>query len=344
MTTHFCLDIGETRVKVADVVSKGASLEALSMGMELIDPLFFKSDSEDVVEKTAKIVSNLLKQLKVSKKNVSIVLPDSFTYNQFIEVPLLNEKELFSAIKYQADQFIPMPLTEVNLDIEIVYEDAKTGKMMTLIAASPKKTIERVQKLAEHCGLIPDSAETETSALGRLFSTIYPKKPAQGEGDSGQLIVNLQNSSSSVYFFDENLGLITYSHNFQLGYALFLKEIQVNLNVDGAKSVEILSTMGLLEHSSYDLQTVLAPSIKNFATEVDRSINELTSKRKSKINKIVLLNEAVNFKGLDQLLGKYFGVPVEVFNPIQVFEKNNVINYFKNDLVYFATTFGGALS
>lgn len=312
------------------------------MGTEKIDPLFFKSDSAEAIEKTAAVVSELLKKLKLGKKNARIVIPDSFSYNQFIEMPLLNEKELFSAIKYQADQFIPMPLNEVNLDIEIIYEDEKEKKMLTLIAASAKKTVEKIQKLAESCGLIPDSVETETSALGRFLSVIYPKKTGEEVQGKGFLIVNLQNSSSSCYFFDESLGLTIYSHNFQMGYALFSKEIQVNLNVESAKSWQLLTDIGLLQ-GSFDLQTILAPSLKNFTAEIEKSINELVTKMQKKITKIILLNESVNLKGIDQFLSRYFAIPAEYFNPYAFFVKNNVINHFKGDLVYFSTTFGGAL-
>ena len=344
MTSNFCLDLGETRVKIADLTRKGNLLEALSMGMEKIDSLFFKSDSEEVVEKTASFVSELLKKLKVTKKNTHIVIPDSFSYNQFIEVPLLNEKELFSAIKYQADQFIPMPLSQVNLDIEIVYEDVKEKKMLTLISASPKKIVERVQKLVEHCGLIPDSAETETSAIGRFLSTVYSKiNPSDGQ-NGGFLFINMQSSSTSVYFFDQLLGLMVYSYNFQTGYSLFLKELQVNLNIEPVKSSELLTNMGLLEGGSYDLQAILTPTIKNFTSNIERVINELTTKNGRKISKIFLLNEAADFKGLDQLLSRYFAIPTEYINPLPYFAANNVIDHFKNDLVYFVSTFGGAMS
>ncbi len=342
MTTNFCLEIDEGKVKIADIQPKNSHLQALSMGLEQIDPLFFRSDSEEIVEKTSKIVTALLKQLKVVKKNVHLILPDSFSYNQFVEVPILNEKELLSAIKYQADQFIPMPLNEVNLDIEIIYEDQKAGKMLTLIAASPKKIINRIQKLAEYCGLIPDSAETETSAIGRFFSRVFPKNPQSQK--SGFMVLNMQETTTSLYFFDEFLGLMTYSHNFQIGYSLFLKELQVNLNIDPLKSRELLSGMGLLQNSSYDIQTILSPSIKNLTSEIEKAVNEITTKRGDKISKIYLVNDAASFKGLDLLFSKYFAIQSEYLNIYPFFEKNNVIDYFKNDLVYFAAAFGGSLA
>lgn len=344
MADSFCLDLGEDRVKVADIKRSGSLLETLHLGMERIDPVFFRTDSEEVISKTASTVSNLVKKLKIATKSVKIVIPDSFSYNHFIEFPLLNEKELLSAIKYQADQFIPMPLSQVNLDIEIIHEDIEKRRLLTLIASSAKKTIERVQKLAEYSGLIPDSAETETSAIGRFLSNTYSKTNPQEDKNNGLLLINMQYSSTSIYFFDRNLGLMIYSHNFQTGYSLFLKEIQVNLNIEPAKSVELLTNMGVLEGGSYDLQTILTPTIKNFTSNIETAINELTTKSEKKVSKIFLLNEARNFKGLDQLLAKYFAIPAEYINPLPYFVNNNVVNYFKNDLVFFISAFGGALS
>src|SRR3989339_899010 len=104
----FTLELSENKVKVVESQVKNNAIEVVNMGMDDIDPLFFITDSNTIIEKTAKIASNLIKQLKIDKKTVRIVIPDSYSYNNFIEMPDMNEKELLAAVKYQADQLIPM--------------------------------------------------------------------------------------------------------------------------------------------------------------------------------------------------------------------------------------------
>ena len=113
---------------------------------------------EDEVTQIRKLIGSL----KISK-NVSLIIPDALTYSQILTMPFLNEKELISAIKYQADQFIPMPIEE-TIDIEVIEEitgENKKEKSLLLIVAAPKKVIEKVQTTAELAGLNPESVENE---------------------------------------------------------------------------------------------------------------------------------------------------------------------------------------
>ena len=145
----FVLDIGESLTKIGDVHVAGGKFVADAIGMLETEPLFFKSDTDASLEKQGEAIKKLVEQLKIKKKNVHIILPDSSTFSRFVEMPKLNEKELLSAIKYQADQFIPMPLDETNIDIEVIHEDRQTSKLLTLISAAPKKLIGRVENMVE---------------------------------------------------------------------------------------------------------------------------------------------------------------------------------------------------
>ena len=85
-------------------------------------------------------------------------------------MPKLKEKELIAAIRYQADEFIPMAIDETNLDLEVLKEDDKTNKMLIFIVASPKKLVEKIQKTVEMADFVPTTLENELSAVARLTS------------------------------------------------------------------------------------------------------------------------------------------------------------------------------
>ncbi|GEM_PF-797179 len=346
MADFFSLDLGETLIRVADVRRHGNQFQADTMGLLEMDPLFFRTESDQLIEKKAAELTKLLDQLQLKKKDVRVVVPDSHSYNQFLEMPKLNEKELISAIRYQADQFIPMPLDDVNLDIEIIYEDTKNKKMLTLLSAAPKALIEKVSKLLEYAGLFPDSIEPQTSAVARFTSEALKRgaNPKQQSQTGGIMLINMEFSSTSVYFFDLGLGLLTYSHNFPLGISLFLKEIQVNLNVDQKKAAEFLSSFGLSQNASFHLENVLTPGIKDFITEVDRSIKEINAKNGLKsLSSIFLFNEILKFHSFETLVGKYFGVPAQIFDISPFLVQNQITEFFKPNLAYFVASIGAAL-
>ncbi len=345
MTDFFCLDLGETQIRIAEINPRGDLFEAKNLSLIDMDPLFYKTESESMIEKTASSISKALDQLKLKTKSVRVIIPDSFSYNRFIEMPRLNEKELISAIRYQADQFIPMPLDDVNLDIEVLNENLKTNKTLVLLSASSKVLVDKVKKLLEYAGLFPESIEPETSSIGRFLSFIYKPtgKSAQTPQNTGVVLINLNFSSTSIYYFNQALKLMTHSNNFNSGYSIFLKEIQINLNVDVKKAAELVKNFGISQNSGYHLEKILAPSLKDILGKIDRSIKEIVNINKSQVSNIFLTNDAFKFNSLDLIIGKFFAIPTNYVDLSPYFVKNKVVDLFKNDLTYFMASMGGSL-
>lgn len=345
MADFFCLDLGEARIRIGDIRPKGSQFEALNLSLLEMDPLFYRTESEPIIEKIASSISKALDQLTIKKKLARVIIPDSLSYNRFIQMPRLNEKELVSAVRYQADQFIPMPLDDVNLDLEVVYENQNTSKTLVLLSASPKTIVDKVKNLLEYAGLLPESIEPETSAISRLLSEVNKNaaKAPQTPQSGGFILINLNLSSTSVYYFDHSLKLVTHNSNFNSGYGIFLKEIQVNLNVDAKKAAEILKSFGLAQSASYHLESILAPGLKDILGKIDRSIKEITSTNKTQITNIYLANETLDFHSFESIVGKFFAIPTTIFDLSHYFIKNKVVDFFKNDLNYFMACAGGSL-
>lgn len=340
----FVLDIGESLTKVADVHVNGGKFVADALGMVETVDLFFKSDKEDVIQKQGESIKKLLDQLKINKKNVHIILPDSTTFSRFVEMPKLNEKELLSAIKYQADQFIPMPLEETNIDIEVIHEDQQTSKLITLISAAPKKLIERVENMVESIGLVPESIETEISAVARLSGQLFKKSEVQTNQKPGVLLINIGLNSTTVYGLDQNNGILVYNHTFNIGLSLFIKEIQVNLNIDANKASELLRSIGISKNASYTLDVVLAAALKDFLTEIQKATGVLSSTYGLSIAGIFLFQDAQKFFELDKLVTRAFGANASFLDLYPYFEKNTMVDFFRSQLSCFVSTIGGNLT
>src|SRR3989344_4656215 len=187
----FTIDFGETNIKIVDTQFKNSVFEIKNMGITDNDPLFYFSDQESVIAKTTSNIKTLIKQLKIIDRDVRLVIPDTFSYSNFIEMPDVNEKELLSTVKYQADQFIPLPLEQVNIDIEIIFKNPKTKKLLALLSAAPKKTIAKITGLCERLGIYPDSLETETSATARFIHNLFRTKTPSADKNSGFVILKL---------------------------------------------------------------------------------------------------------------------------------------------------------
>src|SRR3989338_1756953 len=181
------LDLAENVLRIAKAKNEGGKIRVEVLFQQTGMPAFYESDTKKVSDETLTIINRSLDNLRLHKKRVNIVIPDGFTYSQIIKMPRLKEKELLSAIRYQADQFIPMPIDETSLDLEILNENTNENNLLVLIVASAQKLVSKVQKLVEASGLETESVENELSASGRFLSKFYIPVTKVG----GSIFVNI---------------------------------------------------------------------------------------------------------------------------------------------------------
>ena len=192
------LNLQENVLRIAKAKNADGKLEIEVLAYQPDIQSFFESDTKKVFDDVANQLKKMIDNLKLRQKKANIVIPDGVTYSQIIYMPRLKEKELLSAIKYQADQFIPMPIEDTSLDLEILYEDKTSNKLLVLIVAAPQNLIKRVQGLAQKVGFYPESVENELSATARFLTNFYLPPSSAG----GTIFINLGYSNTSFYFFD----------------------------------------------------------------------------------------------------------------------------------------------
>ncbi len=339
MNDSLVMNLGENFARIADIRTDLKSMEMLSLAYQDNIMSFISDDSEKSIQEKAKVIQQLTSSLKSKKKNTKIVIPDSATFSEIVEMPKLREKELLSAIKYQADQFIPMPIEETVIDLEILNEDKVNKKLLVLIVAAPQKLIAQVTDIAALAGLYPEAIENELSAVGRLMSFCSGINTV-----NSMVLLNLGYSTSSLYFYNAQLKLITDVHTFKLGQQLFLKEIEINTGLDQTKGYEAIGKIGLAKDSSVDLETILKPITEELIKETEHFI--VTVKEKyhlPKLEQIALFNLASSINLLNRKMEAQLGIPVSLFNMDSVIKKNQISQGLNNQLSSFVSLTGAAL-
>lgn len=339
--SYFSLEVGENLIKLADVKKSGNFLEINSLGFTQANQTFYHTDNEENLTTQANFIEKLVSANKISKKNVAVIIPDSFTYTQIITTPSLTEKELISAIKYQADQFIPMPIEETNIDVEILQKNEEGGEITVLMVAAQKKLIEKVQNLIEAAGLIPESVENELSSSARFlseFKNLLPSKP-----EDKIILCNFSGNSTTLYLYQPHLSLITETYNFRVGYNLFLKEIQINTSLDFLRCQQLLKEYDPQQKTSYDLTPIITPVLREFVLEIKRFVNLLNEKDQIQINSLYFFNEILQFPAITFLVEKLLSIPSKQLNPTSICRPYPKIISYQNDLPLFISVFGGNL-
>jgi len=334
------IHLTDDRIRIVDANLSGSQINLPEIATISDLPPFLSILTDKSLGDVAKVIERLLGAIKSKKRNVNIVIPDSISYAQIIEMPKLKEKELLSAIKYQADQFIPMPIEKTTLDLEILQESAAQNTLLVLIVAAAEDMVKKIEKLVELSGLIPDSIENELSATGRILSQFY--KPTVKPG--GTLFVNFGSNSSSVYFFDHTLGLIIDSHTFTIGLNLFQKEIMANMNIDLQKAKELVKHYGTGEAASANLEEILEPAAVDLSREIENFMRASVEKHSGiPVQSIQFFNEIDDIPSLVKKLASHATIPLSRFSLDPFIVKTTLTNSYATQFSSFTCAIGGAL-
>ncbi|MGB9883481.1 MAG: pilus assembly protein PilM [Microgenomates group bacterium] len=331
----FSLTIGEEYITIVDGKEKNNFLLIDNLVKINNQPIFYNSDLEKTQEEVAEKIRQAVLNLEINKKNVNIIIPDSITYNQILKMPNLNEKELISAIKYQADQFVPIPINEANIDLEIIDENKQENKLLILIVAAHKTIVQKIQNTIELAGLIPDSIETEISANLRFFNSF--SQQLVNKSAKNYLLVNLDLHSSLLTLIDNEKNIPIKNHQIPLGYQLFLKELMINGNIDTNKARTILQEYLPNHQSSLPVETIIDPILKEFTNEIKRFIDLTTNPQ------IIIINYGASFPALPILISNSLNLKSTVIDPTSIIKAKFDINTIKSDLPFFISSFGGNL-
>ena len=169
----FGLDISDLSLKIIKLKRKGKFLTLSSFLEEDIGQGIIKEGEIKDEESLVKIVKESLLKIKGEKlwtKRVVASLPEEKAFLQVIQLPRMPEEDLKSAVIYEAENYIPLPIEEVYLDSQIVpplYNHS--DHFDVLIAALPKKIVDPYLSCLKKAGLLPQALEIESLAIARAL-------------------------------------------------------------------------------------------------------------------------------------------------------------------------------
>ncbi len=324
----FSLSINEFQTKIAHVNYKKNKVELLSLGYENTIPNYFTNPNDKSAELEAQLIRNLLNQLNITESRVQVVIPDSMTYAQLVVQPMLKEEELAQAIRLQVDEIIPLPIADINLDFEIV-SNLKDDKLLVLLVAVEKKLSDQIAKTLNFAKLEAVSLENELSVLGRFTSEVFPfiKEPS--------LIVNFGFAGTSFYIMNPPFPYFQFTRTVKIGYANFIKDAKLNLNITDAKAVELLKTVGLGNSTAVNIYPIIYPLIEEICNNILK-INILAKERfASVIKHIYFLNFDSEIAHLYETIQKKVLLPTGPIPMNQILIPNPITQSFQNNISSF---------
>lgn len=327
----FAIEIGEQVTRIADARFENDVVFLQALGStETTQSYLSGADSELQQQKQAHIIHSLVSDLKITTKQVNVVIPDTMAFAQIIETPILPEKDLVSAIRYQADEFIPMNIDDTYLDLEILHQDDKAAKLSLLIVAAPKRLVDGIYKTIELVGLEPMRLETEVSCVGRLVSEVMRAKQV----DTGYLIVNFGYIGSSIYLIDTATNSLVFHRSCKIGYELMFKELMINLNLTQAQALDLLHDPG---ERRAEVAQAIATTMRELTVEIERMADVYTRRYGTTVSRIYTINYSVMVSDFDRMLTELAHRTTQALPLSTVYMPNPVLKAFSTEISGFAS-------
>ncbi len=316
----FGLDIGTLKTKAVWLDKDKNSLSYVSaLSIQSPSP-GLQSESPFDHQEMAQAINKIVSEAKITTKKVNIALPEHHVFTKVIDMPMISEKELSSAIFWEAEQYIPASLDTMTLDWSILKRPNKSvadQKMQVLLVAAPNQLIKRYQIVLELAGLSIAAVETET------LSVIRGLIKDQNSPTSVMLNIGSLNTSLAIV---QN-GYIVFNYSIPLGGVAMTRAIASDFGLSAQQAEEYKRTYGLSDKNlGGKVGAAIDPIFSNILTELRKAIAFYNEKYKneSPITQILLMGGSASLPGMDLYFVKNIGIETVIANPWKMLNILNV--------------------
>lgn len=310
------LDIGTFSIKAVVLSHKSKIPKLISFGSVASPQPGISSDIDIDLEAEAKVIKNLLVSLKASSNSAVAALPESKIFTRVItDLPYLSDEELASAIRYSAEEFVPLPIDQVNLYWQVIARSNKQNNTQVFVVASPKNVVNKYVRILNMADLKPLALETELIAVSRALVGNNPFAPTT-------LIVQM--GAASTDFAVVSRGLIMLTRSIATGGMAFTRAIAQYLNFEPIQAEEYKKVYGLSEDQlGGKVYQAMQPLIEVMVTEIQRVIQAFQAAApQNPIKRIVLTGGGAKLPGLVIYLANSLGLEVQEADPWYFIEKD----------------------
>ena len=168
------IDVGTSAVKLVRLLESRGTYSLENIGIMPLAPETIVDNT--IMDSTAVVqaIRNLLSAMKVKTKQVATSISGHSVIIRKISLPVMSQSELESSIQWEAEQYIPFDVSEVNLDFQILGEDPKDPSQMNVVLVAAKKDfVDDYSAVFTEAGLEPLVMDVDCFAVENMFDYNY---------------------------------------------------------------------------------------------------------------------------------------------------------------------------
>ena len=306
------LDISSTAIKLLELGQSGDRMRVESYAVEPLPANSVIEKNIADVEAVGEAIKRAVKRSASRTKLAAVAVAGSSVITKIIAMPAsLTEDEMEQQIELEADQYIPYPLEEVNLDFKVIGPSENDPERIdVLLAASRSENVDIRIAAIELAGLKAEIVDVEAYAMENAFSLLIPQLPEQGIDQTIAIIdigatmttLNVMHDRKTIYTREQVFGGKQLTEEIQRRYGLSYEEAGMAKRQGGLPDNYI--------------PEVLEPFKDAMTQQVSRSLQFFYgSSQYNNVDHIVLAGGSAMIPGIDEMIANKLGVHTSVANP-----------------------------
>ncbi|MBU3949324.1 MAG: pilus assembly protein PilM [Proteobacteria bacterium] len=308
------LDIGSRILKAAEIVETKKGLRLKKFGTIEIPSGLIEDGTINDSEKVAEYIRQLFKDNKIMEHNVAVSIGGFSVIVKKIYVQKMDEIKLQETIQFEAEQYIPFDISDVNLDFQILGENENNPNQMSVfLVAAKKEMINEYINLVQMAGLNPCIIDVEAFALQNIFEFNYDETNeniALIDIGASKTSLNILKGFSSLFMRDVSLGCGQINQ----------KIVSLaGCTIDEAEKIKLGNKDDKI--SNEDLKEIISSVVSDWCAEIKRALDFFYSTYPDDaITKIILSGGGANIIDFRQLLSMETSAEVELIDPFSQLE------------------------
>lgn len=294
------LDIGTAAIKIIEATDSPDKPALISLGIKRIAGAA-KSAIPDLIKAAAA-------ESKVSSRDANISISGSSVIVRFITMPKMSYDELKSAIKFEAEKFIPFNMADCTIDFQILKKDPRENKLDILLVAAKRGYIEERVRMAEDGGFSVKTVDVDSFAVTNSFL----KNFAAANVEKSSAVLNIGASLTNLTVMKENM--ICLVRDVGIGMNDFNAAVAKSLNLP-VEAVE--DPAGLSKEKMPDAANAAKSVFNNLFDEIRLSFSYYENQNGRGVDTIYVSGGGTGLAGIKESFKEAFGSEPVFWNPLE---------------------------
>lgn len=306
------LDIGSSFIKAVQLKEAKAGYELALFDFIPIAPELIVDGAVIDSLRLVEYMKELKAKAKIKAKDCVISMSGhSSVIIKRIMLPEMSEEELAESIRFEAEQYVPFDIDDVNIDFQILGPKEVPGQMDVLLVAVKKDIVSEFVNVVKDAGFNPIVVDVDAFALENMYEVNY-----EIQQNANVALVNIGASTISMNILKG--GISAFTRDSAVGGNLITEALQKEFNVpyDIAEKVKFGETVENI--SREEAQSVIYAAAEDIFSEISRSIEYFRSTAlQEDIKEVLLSGGTALVKNFDEMLAQRVNANVTLVQPFR---------------------------